>query len=176
MFHCKLFDSASQGILDSARLIRYDRSSGSAIERPLSLRAFFRWLRAWAALLRALRRGRPAPVTARNAAQETLLAGFPALAALPEELFGAFPDGLRPVSLPDCRSEEELLALIRSLEKDAGPFDWDRFLAACERQNRRAAAAEKTIARIRARSPGALDTSAARAALASLAEQFHAVL
>lgn len=148
---------------------------------------YFRWLKVYGGAVRVLLgsgagsapRGMKARLVAlqnslvltQSDAQELLLAGFPGLVAVPEELFG----GLRRIfalSVFPCAgtTEEEMLAAVRDLERaSARRFDWDAFLSACERRNRRACALLALAECIRRQASPLLDTSSARAALDSLA-------
>lgn len=142
--------------------------------RERSPRLYGRWLRAWAGVLRRLVRGEEPGARllwTQDAAAELLAAGFPALSAVPERLFAEtaalFPDRFR---LCAAGSEDELLALIRRAEERFSlRFDWDAFLAACERQRRRARRLRALVEAIRALAPPETDTRSALAALRDLA-------
>ena len=151
---------------------RYNRDG--AFARPP--RGYVRWLGFW---LRALARliffGPPAVrlVWAEDGSAELLAAGFPALLAVPGELFAAsaalFPQERR---LGAGQTEEELLAQIRRLEARCGErFDWDAFLAACERQNRRAGRLRALEEALETLAPPRIDARTPRSALHSILEK-----
>lgn len=127
-----------------------------------TLRGYGRWLKVCLVWLRG--RGGSLVLT-RDEKQELLLAGFPGLLAVPAELFSALPETLLPPALPARGAGEDGAELIRALERrfDRG-FDWDAFLTACERHNRRVQAALARLGRI----PEGIDTGSAEAALAAL--------
>lgn len=148
---------------------------------------YFRWLRVCGGCLRVLlRSGRKrAPhcpkgrlrallgslILTQNDAQETLLSGFPGLVAVPEALF-SLPAGIRLTRFPSAgKGEEPFSALRRLEEKSGGRFDWDAFLSACERRNRRTRALLRLSERLRIRAGAPLNTASAQAALASLAKE-----
>lgn len=141
------------------------------------LRGFGRWLGAWRAALGLLLRGEPLPrriVWTQDEAAALLAAGFPGLVAVPEALFAQtaalFPGRGRLAAAG--RGEEELLAAIRAIEGGGGVrFDWDRFLARCERENRRARRLRALAETILALAPPETDTRSALAALRGLAEK-----
>ena len=149
---------------------RYNRVEAASVRPP---RGYGRWLGFWLrALARLLRPGSPSVrlVWTADGAAETLAAGFPSLLAVPEELFAdtaaLFPEGLR---LRAEGSEEEQLAAIRAIEKRAGVrFDWDAFLAACERRDRRAGRLFFLSEAIADRAPPRIDARTPRSALRSL--------
>ena len=148
---------------------------------------YFRWLKVCGGCLRVLlRSGRTrAPhgpkgrlrallgslVLTQNDAQETLLSGFPRLVAVPEALF-SLPAGSRLTRFPPAGKGEEPFSALRQLEEKSGRrFDWDAFLSACERRNRRTRALLCLSERLRRRAGVPLNTASAQAALASLAEE-----
>ena len=140
-------------------------------------RGFGRWLETWIAALGLLLRGELRGARLRwtqDGAAALLASGFPGLLAVPEALFaqtaGLFPDRCRLAAAG--RGEEELLAAIRRIEGHSGVrFDWDRFLAACERDNRRARRTRTLAEAILALSPPETDTRSALAALRGLSER-----
>ena len=154
-------------------VFRYNQRETGA-SRPA--RGFVRWLGFWLLLLaRLLRRGTGAgPILwAEDRPAELLAAGFPSLLAVPGELFAAlsalFPEELR---LRAEGSEEELLAAIRRVEERFGErFDWDLFLAACERQNRRANRLHALAEALGALAPPSVDARTPRSALRSLQKE-----
>lgn len=140
------------------------------------LRGYGRWLRVWAGALLRAARGELAPDSLLWTADEgsaLLAAGFPSLLAVPEELFAQtaalFPDRLRLCAAG--RGEEELLAAIRGIEQRCGArFDWDRFLARCERENRRAQRLASLAEALRSLVPPPIDARTPHSALRDLAE------
>ena len=152
---------------------RYNRVGAGSVRPPCG---YGRWLGFWLrALARALWPGSSGLrlLWAEDRAAETLAAGFPALLAVPGELFARtaelFPARCRLAA--EGKGEEELLAAIRELERRCDArFDWDAFLAACERQNRRAARLGALAEAVRALAPRGLDTRSPLAALRSLLE------
>ena len=149
---------------------RYNRQ-GKASQRPAC--GFFRWLSfRVGALALLLRKGSLSGhlVWTEDASADALAAGFPSLLAVPEPLF-AETAALFPARLRLCAegTEEELLARIRLVEQRCGlRFDWDAFLAACEKQNRRARrfrALSDALARL---APLPLDARTPHTALRSL--------
>ena len=135
-----------------------------------------RWLRVWMeALLRAIR-GELAPdslLWTADKAAELLAAGFPSLLAVPERLFAQtaalFPNRCRLAAAD--REEDELLETIREIERRRGiRFDWDRFFARCERENRRARKLGALAEAILRLVPPPIDTRTPRTALRSLPE------
>ncbi len=155
------------------RTFRYNRQ-GSAPARPL--RGYVRWLRFWgSALARLLRTGTLAGglVWIGDDADELLAAGFPSLLAVPGPLFAEtaalLPDRLR---LRAAGSEEELLAAIRLVEGKSGErFDWDAFLAACEKRDRRGGRLRALSRKLAELAPPPLDARTPHSALRSLSER-----
>ena len=151
-------------------LFWYDQGEKPA---PRPARSYARWLRFWARALVIPPRGNRV-VWAEDAAAETLLRGFPSLLAVPAPLFAPtaalFPDRLRLAA--EGKDEKTLLAAVRAIGQACGArFDWDRFFAACERQNRRARRLRALSRALETLAPAELDLSSARAALASLGER-----
>ena len=144
-------------------------------------RGYFRWLRFWGAVLRAIVRapsGRRLQTAVRcliltdHPAQELLLKGFPALVAVPEALFPTLRETPGLAVFPRAASAEELLDAVRALERTSGRrCDWDAVLTACEEQNRRNDALLSLAAHVRSLAGARLDTASARTALAALAEE-----
>lgn len=132
-----------------------------------TLHGFVRVLRVWRCLLR---RGRSGLVLTHTDAQELLLSGMPGLTALPAALFAELPPSMLPPPFPACgETEEDLLACIRELERRCGKsFNWDAFLAACERSNRRSRAVLAVAEQLRLHAPLLIDTASVRAALGAL--------
>ena len=151
------------------RTIGYNRQ-GSSPARPL--RGYVRWLRFWAeALGRPRERG---AVWAEDENAALLAAGFPALLAVPAPLFAEtaalFPGRCRLAA--EGKDAEALLAAIREIEKRFSlRFDWDAFLAACEKRDRcgvRLRALSRKLAEL---APPPLDARTPQTALRSLSER-----
>ena len=155
------------------RAFRYNRH-GRAPSRPL--RGYGRWLAfllgASAHLLRSRRHGLRILWTEDEAA-ELLAAGFPAALAVPGPLFaGTAPQVPGLCRLSAKGTEEETLARIRLIEERFGRhFDWDAFLAACERQDRRARCLLALSEDLASLAPPRIDARSPRAALKSLLER-----
>ncbi len=144
---------------------------GTGAARPA--RGFVRWLGFWLRVLsRLLRGGKDAGplVWAEDRRAEMLAALFPALLAVPGELFSGaaalFPEALR---LRAEGSEEELLAELRRLSERTGSrLDWDAFLTACERASRRAGRIRSLAERLSALAPPFVDARTPQTALRSI--------
>ena len=155
------------------RAFRYNRQ-GSSPARPL--RGYARWLGFWlGALAHRLRGERPAGrlLWTEDGTADVLAAGFPSLLAVPAPLF-AETAALMPgrCSLRAAGSEEELLAQIRRVEERFGErFDWDAFLAACGRRERRAARLRALSRKLADLAPPPLDARTPQTALRSLSER-----
>lgn len=151
-------------------IFRYNRDGTDRARPP---RGCVRWLSFVIRMLaRLLRRGSRAGafLWAEDETAELLAAGFPSLCAVPAPLFAEtaalFPGRCR---LYAAGSEEELLAQLRRVEQRFGErFDWDAFLAACERQNRRAARLRSLSAALSALTPASVDARTPQAALRDL--------
>ena len=154
------------------RTIGYNRQ-GSSPARPLRgyVRCF--WLGALAHRLRGERpAGRLLWTEDENAA--LLAAGFPSLLAVPAPLFAEtaalFPGRCRLAA--EGKDAEALLAAIREIEKRFSlRFDWDAFLAACEKRDRcgvRLRALSRKLAEL---APPPLDARTPQTALRSLSER-----
>lgn len=149
---------------------RYNRDGRPAARPP---RGYVRWLRFWLGALALPLRGRPRAarlVWAEDAAGELLAAGFPSLLAVPAPLFAdaaaLFPGRLR---LRAESTEEALLAQLRRAEARCGErFDWDAFLAACERQNRRAGRLRAAAEVLASLAPRSVDARTPQTALRSI--------
>lgn len=152
------------------RAFRYNRCGSTRARTP---RGYARWLAFWLrALARPLRSRRLAGglVWTQDEHAALLAAGFPALLSVPEPLFretaALFPERCR---LSTARTEEEQLAQLRLLERRTGlRFDWDAFLAACEKQNRRAARLRALSEALGSLAPPRVDARSPRMALHSL--------
>jgi len=149
---------------------------------------YFRWLKVYGSAVRVLLGGgagsaprgmkvrldalRNSLVLTQSDAQELLLAGFPALIAVPEALFPTLRETPGLAVFPRAASAEELLGAVRTLERMSGRrCDWDAILAACRRRNCRTDALLALAERIRILAGARLDTVSAQAALAALAEE-----
>lgn len=142
-------------------------------------RGYLRWLRLWGDVLRAvlrapsgdrLRTAARCLVLTEHPAQELLLKGFPALAAVPEKLFPPLREAGALAVFPRAATAEELLGAVRALERMSGRrCDWDAVLTACEKQNRRSDALLSLSSRIRGLAGSRIDTATALTALAALA-------
>ena len=149
---------------------RYNQREIRGGRRPL---LYGRWLRAWAGALRCLLRGGALSTRllwTEDARAALLAAGFPALSAVPERLFSEtaalFPGRFR---LGAAVSEDELLAQIRRAEEHFSlRFDWDAFLAACERRDRLSRRLRALSEAIGRRAEPLLDTRSPSAALRGL--------
>ena len=151
------------------RAFRYNRQ-GAFPARPL--RGYVRWLGFWlGALARPRQRG---AVWAEDENAALLAAGFPALLAVPAPLFAEtaalFPGRCRLAA--EGKDAEALLAAIREIEKRFSlRFDWDAFLAACEKRDRcgvRLRALSRKLAEL---APPPLDARTPQTALRSLSER-----
>ncbi|MBR0039978.1 MAG: 2-hydroxyacyl-CoA dehydratase [Oscillospiraceae bacterium] len=139
-------------------------------------RGFGRWLRFCACAALRLLRGEDLAgrlLWTQDAAAELLACGFPGLLAVPERLFAQtaalFPERCRLAAAR--RGEKELLEAIRFVERRCGArFDWDRFLARCERESRRARRIGALAEGLRALAPPPIDTRTPQTALRSLSE------
>ena len=151
------------------RAFRYNRQ-GSSPARPL--RGYVRWLRFWTeALARPRERG---AVWAEDETAELLAAGFPALLAVPAPLFAEtaefFPRRCRLVA--EGKDAEALLAAIRDIEtRFSLRFDWDAFLAACEKRERRSDRLRALSRKLAELAPPPLDARTPYMALRSLSER-----
>ena len=153
------------------KAFRYNRQG-----RGRPPRLFARWLGVYLRALSGLLRGKGLSGRAlwtEDAAAELLAAGFPSLLAVPEPLFAETAARL-PGRARLCASlpEEALLAQLRRVEERFGSrFDWDAFLAACEREARRGRRLRALADAIGALAPPQIDTRTPYAALRSLSER-----
>ena len=151
------------------RAFRYNRQ-GSSPARPL--RGYARWLGFWlGALARPRKRG---AVWAEDENAALLAAGFPALLAVPAPLFAEtaalFPGRCRLAA--EGKDAEALLAAIREVEtRFSLRFDWDAFLAACEKRDRRGGRLRALSRKLADLAPPPLDARTPYTALRSLSER-----
>ena len=151
------------------KAFRYNRR-GSSPARKLC--GYARWLRFWA---EALARPRACgAVWAEDADAGLLAAGFPALLAVPAPLFTEtaelFPGRCRLAA--EGKDAEALLAAIRDVEaRFSLRFDWDAFLAACERRDRRGGRLRTLSRALAALAPPPVDARTPQTALRSLSER-----
>lgn len=151
-------------------VFRYNRIGAKSARPP---RGYVRWLSIWLRALARLLRGERLSarlVWTEDGAAALLAAGFPSLLAVPAPLFAdaavLFPGRLR---LRAENTEEALLAAIRRVEERAGErFDWDAFLAACARQDRRAARFRSLAETVLTRAPDPVDARTPQTALRSI--------
>ena len=140
------------------RAFRYNRQ-GSSPARPL--RGYARWLGFWlGALARPRKRG---AVWAEDEDAALLAAGFPALLAVPAPLF-AETAALFPGR---CR----LAAEGKDAARFSLRFDWDAFLAACEKRDRRGGRLRALSRKLADLAPPPLDARTPQTALRSLSER-----
>ena len=186
-----------RGIEKSARLgyhVGVGRSGARRARRCLT--GYIAWLRALAALLRALCSRDAEPAGAAPGAlsrrvvwrgpgvPEEIFAAFRGVAALPEELFGELAgeigccrvtagdggaDGPIPrFALSDCTEDElrECMSFISAHTRRR--VDWDAFMSACERSRARSEALMRLCRALQSGFPRRIDTGSLRSAAASV--------